>query len=137
MPGAIYDPAAGQDLKAVRGDAADDLGFDPVAVVPGEHALEPGVAPHLGEPGRRRSGPVHTGAAPGVVRHVGRHHHDGDEQPEGVDHPQRLGPQDLLAGTKPLVDAVTVGGVTSVERPACLGCRWGPWRSRKPTWGRS
>src|SRR5690606_37946205 len=68
------------------------------AAVPGESALEPGVTPDLGESFRLRTGPVHARAATRVVRDVGGHDHDGDEQAERVDHPEGLAARDLLAG---------------------------------------
>ena len=98
-PGSFHNPPSWQGDERVRVDAVDGLGSDVVVTaVAGEGGLEPGIVPDLREPGRLGTQQIDDGDAALVVAGVGGHHVDCEEQPVGVDDPERFASGDLLAG---------------------------------------
>jgi hypothetical protein len=101
--GALDDPVFGQGFELTGVDALDDFDADVmIAAVLDEGALEPGVAPELGEARGAITGTVRHGDTTEVVRRARRHDDDGHEEPEGVDDAEGLAAVDLLSGVKSL-----------------------------------
>ena len=96
-PGPFHDPPPGEDHERMRVDPVDDLNREVTGpAVARERGLEPAIAPQLRQPRRFGLGPVSDGDPTGVVRHVRGDDHDGEEQTETVNDPERLASGDLL-----------------------------------------
>ena len=98
-PGAFDDPAFWECFEATGVDALDHLDADVVMpAVLDEAALEPRVAPQLGEASGAVAGTVGHGDPPGVVRDGCGDDSYGHEESEGVDDAEGLATVDPLSG---------------------------------------
>jgi hypothetical protein len=102
-PGALDDPAFGEHLEATGVNSVDDFDSDVmVAAVLDEGALEPRVAPELGEARGAVASSVRHRDAADVVRRARRHDDYGHEESESVHDAEGLAAVNLLSGVKSL-----------------------------------
>jgi hypothetical protein len=98
-PGAFDDPTLGERFEATGVDAIHHFDADVmISAMLDESALEPRVAPQLGEASGTLAGTVGHGDATGVVRERRGHDDHRHQESERVDDPEGLAAVDPLSG---------------------------------------